>query len=243
MCACIRIQTYIPKVVTNTMSRPRSTYDFTENPQVSCCTPDIEALFVTITNLNTPITMGVVYRPPNGDINKFKEVFEETLDKLPSKNVYISGDFNINLHKSDNNCTLFEETFIPRGYAPLISLATHEMPHCEKTCIDNIFTNSFDHITFTGTISDKLAHHLPIFSIFSLAISNATSKANGNENIPYYDYCTNNVENFVESVKTRFSTSPECNYNFSGFVGAYTCLLYTSPSPRDRTRCRMPSSA
>ena len=29
-----------------------------------------------------------------------------------------------------------------------------------------------------------------------------------------------------------------------GFDGlAYTCLLYTSPSPRDRTRYRMPSSA
>ena len=27
------------------------------------------------------------------------------------------------------------------------------------------------------------------------------------------------------------------------FVLAYTCLLYTSPSPRDRTRSRMPSSA
>ena len=26
-------------------------------------------------------------------------------------------------------------------------------------------------------------------------------------------------------------------------VPAYTCLLYTSPSPRDRTRSRMPSSA
>ena len=26
-------------------------------------------------------------------------------------------------------------------------------------------------------------------------------------------------------------------------VGGYTCLLYTSPSPRDRTRSRMPSSA
>ena len=25
--------------------------------------------------------------------------------------------------------------------------------------------------------------------------------------------------------------------------GMYTCLLYTSPSPRDRTRSRMPSSA
>ena len=26
-------------------------------------------------------------------------------------------------------------------------------------------------------------------------------------------------------------------------AGPYTCLLYTSPSPRDRTRSRMPSSA
>ena len=28
-----------------------------------------------------------------------------------------------------------------------------------------------------------------------------------------------------------------------GLVGGYPCLLYTSPSPRDRTRSRMPSSA
>ena len=28
-----------------------------------------------------------------------------------------------------------------------------------------------------------------------------------------------------------------------GFSGVSACLLYTSPSPRDRTRSRMPSSA
>ena len=28
-----------------------------------------------------------------------------------------------------------------------------------------------------------------------------------------------------------------------GLGGSYVCLLYTSPSPRDRTRSRMPSSA
>ena len=28
-----------------------------------------------------------------------------------------------------------------------------------------------------------------------------------------------------------------------GNIIRYTCLLYTSPSPRDRTRSRMPSSA
>ena len=31
--------------------------------------------------------------------------------------------------------------------------------------------------------------------------------------------------------------------NSTKFRNAYTCLLYTSPSPRDRTRSRMPSSA
>ena len=29
----------------------------------------------------------------------------------------------------------------------------------------------------------------------------------------------------------------------SKFNSSYNCLLYTSPSPRDRTRSRMPSSA
>ena len=33
-------------------------------------------------------------------------------------------------------------------------------------------------------------------------------------------------------------------HSFGGFVAQhYVCLLYTSPSPRDRTRSRMPSSA
>ena len=33
------------------------------------------------------------------------------------------------------------------------------------------------------------------------------------------------------------------NHRLPGSTGAGTCLLYTSPSPRDRTRSRMPSSA
>ena len=36
----------------------------------------------------------------------------------------------------------------------------------------------------------------------------------------------------------RMTSSTQLSVN-----GAYTCLLYTSPSPRDRTRSRMPSSA
>ena len=41
------------------------------------------------------------------------------------------------------------------------------------------------------------------------------------------------IDNFVEIMK---------NHDFKG-CNDNTCLLYTSPSPRDRTRSRMPSSA
>ena len=46
---------------------------------------------------------------------------------------------------------------------------------------------------------------------------------------------TNSVSVFVENVRQEPTTA----YSVSGT----TCLLYTSPSPRDRTRSRMPSSA
>ena len=42
--------------------------------------------------------------------------------------------------------------------------------------------------------------------------------------------------------KTRLSVVGEIK-DLSLIRGAHTCLLYTSPSPRDRTRSRMPSSA
>ena len=34
-----------------------------------------------------------------------------------------------------------------------------------------------------------------------------------------------------------------CPHQGSSFIGGWCCLLYTSPSPRERTRSRMPSSA
>ena len=42
---------------------------------------------------------------------------------------------------------------------------------------------------------------------------------------------------------TRSCTSPALNYAEACDAESRNCLLYTSPSPRDRTRSRMPSSA
>ena len=55
---------------------------------------------------------------------------------------------------------------------------------------------------------------------------------------------TAEVEVYVGNVRQ----DPFSAYSISGgttlaFTTTQTCLLYTSPSPRDRTRSRMPSSA
>ena len=47
-------------------------------------------------------------------------------------------------------------------------------------------------------------------------------------------------ERLVRLMKDVLSISP---HDFGITEGLRTCLLYTSPSPRDRTRSRMPSSA
>ena len=49
---------------------------------------------------------------------------------------------------------------------------------------------------------------------------------------------------YVDRVAWGLATSGEnCHNAISSLLPAYRCLLYTSPSPRDRTRSRMPSSA
>jgi len=52
--------------------------------------------------------------------------------------------------------------------------------------------------------------------------------------------------NTISGLQRKFRENMEVVPRVGGarqLARAYTCLLYTSPSPRDRTRSRMPSSA
>ena len=50
------------------------------------------------------------------------------------------------------------------------------------------------------------------------------------------------VERFIDRTVIHVYPTPDST-NAAKHVHIYYCLLYTSPSPRDRTRSRMPSSA
>ena len=63
---------------------------------------------------------------------------------------------------------------LTNGFLPLISIHTHEKPGCNKSCIDNVFTNSINDYITSGTISESISHHLPIF-LYLRALTQSTS--------------------------------------------------------------------
>ena len=58
--------------------------------------------------------------------------------------------------------------------------------------------------------------------------------------------CGGTIDKIYFDAKSEYEVgSPQIDAVFkeAGVTFDYSCLLYTSPSPRDRTRSRMPSSA
>ena len=162
---------------------------FVVNEKLHSRTANLESIFVDITNTSNPITVGTIYRPPSGNQTQFINELNHLIKLIPkNKKAFLMGDYNMDLHNIENTYTAdYEQSIITSGFAPLISIFTHEKPNCRKTCIDNIFTNEFDDIILTGTISDRISHHLPVFQISYEKIEK-TIKCNKNYNVQYYDY-------------------------------------------------------
>ena len=180
----------------------RDSLNATVDGNVSHVTEHLEALFVKISNENTSFTVGVVYRPPSGDVNEALSELSNIFDKLP-KCSYISGDFNIDLHDENSKIVQrYEDIMFSKGFFPLISIATHEKPGCKASCIDNIITNNVESIIATGTLKDRISHHSPVFQIFDTSVGSAGTNLKYKQ---YYDYCQSNVDNFLNVLEQDLS--------------------------------------
>ena len=58
-----------------------------------------------------------------------------------------------------------------------------------------------------------------------------------------FDLSDRSEEQYTEQLTAYLTLLKEAAFDDLGLHRLWTCLLYTSPSPRDRTRSRMPSSA
>ena len=129
-----------------------------------------------------------------------------------------------------------------------------EIFHNLKKILDkNNYSTSGTTLTFstapnTGTANIEVTHLVAIGGTPSIEVDTfngdgsdttftlSTEPANKNNLQIYIDGVYQVKNNYSTSGTTlTFATAPQ--------TGTNNCLLYTSPSPRDRTRSRMPSSA
>lgn len=180
------------------------------NELASDVTENLESLFVTSRKNSEEVTFGVIYRPPSGNFASFLTELSRILQILPKKSAYIMGDFNVNLHVNSKEVNNLEEIMFSAGFSPLISTHTHEKPGCNQTCIDNIYTNDINKVVASGTLSDRISHHLPVFNIFEdLAVTNSEPQV---KHTQYYDYSESNVRLLVSSLNQHFSEHPPNNF-------------------------------
>ena len=87
---------------------------------------------------------------------------------------------------------------------------------------------------------DKLLENLAVIS----QILKTPSLTNQIDKDPNFGIKIKEFETLVEKVKLQHGDFSMSNEDLSKLLNELNfCLLYTSPSPRDRTRYRMPSSA
>ena len=207
----------------------------------SLCSDDIESIFVKLSQPSSSetLTIGVIYRPPNGDASVFIEKFSQICALLPESGVRILGDFNIDFLQMSNNTNIasqFEDLILSRGFCPAISIPTHQRINCRPTCIDNILTNDIDKVIHSGTISDSIGEHMPVFEFSNIFFKKPVKE----EHVKYYDYSNRNLETFAQKLQNDL-TEHQASNNFSCFVDIFkkalddTCKLET-PKVTKRTK-------
>ena len=227
------------------------TLNFSANDAISLCTEFIESLFATINIGKTEIAVGVIYRPPSGNVAKFNEAIYEILSSSEVKrNVIIMGDFNINMFTNAKQQLVFEENVSCNGFTPTIAVATHKKPNCQPSCIDNILVNSADNVIKSGAIETYISHHRSLFIRISVPANNNVKKSVNKikSDTLKYDF---NVENLDKLNKLIIENLNSCDIdNFEKFTTSFlncmdsACKRNTSTSTkRNRIQNRMITSS
>ena len=128
---------------------------------------DVESLFIEIVREGGKknVVVGVVYRPPSGNITLFNDEMAQVLSKIGTTEAYIMGDYNVDLLKSgtQRQTSDFLEGFYTGGFYPLVSLPTR-LTDRTATLIDNFMTNNLEKELTSGLVTIRVSDHLPIYS-------------------------------------------------------------------------------
>ena len=134
----------------------------------------MESVFVEINKSQVQslkdIIVGVIYRPPNKDIDIFNNHMKLLLEKLQKENksCYILGDMNINIHNQETHTKTgqFVDIMFSNSILPVITRPTRVTA---TSAIDHIFTNDVDNLCHyvQGILVTDISDHYPVFHIIA----------------------------------------------------------------------------
>ena len=150
--------------------------DFKERKYLSISKNDSEIFSIEITNKTKNIILSSVYRPPDYSLKEFKNPLKPIFDNIcrNSKDLYLVGDFNINVLGYENNVKVknFVNFAFQNSLTPLINKPTR-VTRTNATAIDHILTNAFLNKQIeTGIIKTEISDHFRIFLITDPITSN-----------------------------------------------------------------------
>ena len=109
-------------------------------------TPNFECVFIELDKADISssknILIGVIYRPPDTDLDTFLYHMSSVLEKIKRENkfCYLLGDYNLNLLNVETHCKTgeFIDLMFSHHFLPLINKPTRVSTN-SATLIDNIF--------------------------------------------------------------------------------------------------------
>ena len=163
----------------------------------------IESKFIEIdkksTNEKRNTIIGVIYRPPNGNVQQFTQAVSGILDKIKKENriCYLLGDYNTNLFDIEKHLPTSEfiDSLFSYEFMPFINMPTRDTGET-ATLIDNIYCNHTTDSEIVGLLYTNITDHYSIIYI--------NNKPTVEQSAPSYRrriYSTRNVAGFVESLR------------------------------------------
>ena len=145
-----------------------SKYQFNVIPELSFINDAFECIFVEIIfQKHKNLIIGCIYRAPNTDLDLYNIEMFNLLNKSQlrnNKNIFVMGDFNINLlnYKSNISTFTFLNTMISSGFLPTVNQPTRTT-NTSASLIDNIFTNYNAAHCKVALIYSDVSDHFPIY--------------------------------------------------------------------------------
>ena len=195
-----------------------------------------ESLFIEINRAHGKnIIVGVIYRPPNQDLNSFLSGYNELINKVSKENkiCYIMRDFNLNIlnYQQHSLTGKFLDEMYSNMFFPVITHPTRITSH-SATLIDNLFTNQLHDNMKCGLLFSDISDHLPIFCI-CLETRQTVNRKNKNDKIIVREKNEHNYNKFREKLTevnwSELEGFNDPNQSYQTFHSRFS-LIYKFPN-------------